>query len=188
MEGTLTLVCLNRHLFTSPGEVRQESLSWFLSNNFLKSLKIRAVVLGGIVHFKMFYMYLCVYVCVSMPWHVCGGQRATCGSRFSPFSMWVLRSKLRFFLMPTSDALSSEASCPSKSTRSKGFFILFLTIWRHACMRTWDPVPEEARGFRSCAPRVSDGCEPSTVWVLNGSWTALQSTPSRKQYRSETDD
>lgn len=87
MEGTLTLVCLNRHLFTSPGEVRQESLSWFLSNNFLKSLKIRAVVLGGIVHFKMFYMYLCVYVCVSMPWHVCGGQRATCGSRFSPFSM-----------------------------------------------------------------------------------------------------
>ena len=48
--------------------------------------------------YKCVYMYMCTNAYVhgmSMPWHVCGGQRTTCGCEFFSFIMCVLRIKLR---------------------------------------------------------------------------------------------
>lgn len=45
----------------------------------------------------IFFKKLVNYVCVSvhMPQCICGGQRVTCGSQFSPSALWVMRTELR---------------------------------------------------------------------------------------------
>lgn len=41
----------------------------------------------------LIYLFLCVGTCI--PRCTCRGQRITCGSQFSPSTMWVLEIKLR---------------------------------------------------------------------------------------------
>lgn len=80
------------------------------------------------------FLFICMYVCMCthMLWHVCGGQKATYRSWFSPTTLWVLGTE------PNSSGLIANPSCsPICSTVLKVGIMVPINLFWDFALTVW---------------------------------------------------